>query len=90
LDYLDYLTRLSRLSYGVDMPLPTDYNERWLAILRPGYPDWDLWTVRYATQRRSAWCARPKGTPIATITVGSPEELIAAIAEAERIRSQGN
>ena len=52
-------------------------------MLRPLYPGWDLWAVRYATMRQTAWCARPKGTPVATINADSPEALIAEIAEQE-------
>jgi hypothetical protein len=44
---------------------------------------WDLWAVRYATMRQTAWCARPKGAPVATINVDSPEALIAEISEQE-------
>ena len=44
---------------------------------------WDLWVVRYATMRQTAWCARPKGTPVATINADSPEALIAEIREQE-------
>ena len=72
-------------SYAVSMPSPhvTDWTGRQLAMLRPLYPGWDLWAVRYATMRQTAWCARPKGTPVATINVDSPEALVAAIAEQE-------
>lgn len=51
--------------------------------LRPLYPGWDIWVVRCAVMRQTAWCARPKGPPVATINVDSPEELVAAIAEHE-------
>ncbi len=61
----------------------TDWTESQLAMLRPLYPGWDLWAVRYATMRQTAWCARPKGTPVATINADSPEALIAEIAEQE-------
>ena len=64
-------------------PHVTDWTSQQLAILRPRYPDWDLWAVRHPTQRQTTWCAKPAGTPVATINVGSPEELIAAIAEQE-------
>jgi hypothetical protein len=76
-----------RLAYPVDMPAPrmTDWTEDQLAMLRPRYPEWDLWAVRHATIRQTTWCARPAGTPVATINVDSPEALIAAIAEAERV-----
>jgi hypothetical protein len=72
-------------TYAVPMPSRnvTDWTDQQLAILRPLYPKWDLWAVRYATMRQTAWCARPKGTPVATINVDSPEELVAAITEHE-------
>ena len=63
-----------------------DYAAQQLAILRPMYPRWDIWTVRLATVRQTLWCARPMGTPTATINVESPDELIAAIAEQEFAR----
>ncbi len=59
-----------------------DWTEQQLAILRPNYPKWDLWAVR-CWPNHVVWCARPKGTPTATINAYSPEELIAAIAEQE-------
>ena len=52
-----------------------------LAILRPQYPEWDLWTVRLVMPSGYVWCARPKGHPVATINADSPEALIAEIAE---------
>lgn len=58
------------------------WEDRQLAVLRPAYPDWDIWYVRYATARRTAWCARPKGTPVATIQAGSPDELAELIRQA--------
>lgn len=72
-------------TYAVSMPSPnvTDWTGQQLAILRPLYPHWDLWTVRLATVRQTVWCARPTGTPVATVNADSPEGLIAAIAKAE-------
>lgn len=52
-------------------------------MLRPLYPEWDIWAVRYAVMRQTAWCTRPKGSPVATINVDSPETLVAAIAKQE-------
>jgi hypothetical protein len=52
-------------------------------MLRPQYPHWDIWTVRTVVPSGYVWCARPVGHPVATINVESPEELIAAIAQAE-------
>ena len=60
-----------------------DYAAQQLAILRPMYPRWDLWTVRLATVRQTVWCARPKGALAATINVDSPEALIAEIRQQE-------
>jgi hypothetical protein len=59
------------------------WDEEQLAMLRPLYPGWDIWTVRCAVMRQTAWCARPKGSPIATINTDSPEALVAAIREQE-------
>ncbi len=59
-----------------------DWIEHQLGELRPRYPAWDLWAVR-CWPNHVAWCARPAGTPIATINADSPEALIAAIAEQE-------
>jgi hypothetical protein len=38
-----------------------------LAILRPQYPHWELWYVRTFKPNGIVWCARPTGSPIATI-----------------------
>jgi len=69
------------------MPSPdlTDWTDRQLAILRPKYPQWDLWAVRSIYPRPSTtWCARPKGSPIATINADSPEHLVAEIRRQEQ------
>ncbi len=52
-------------------------------MLRPKYPRWDIWCVRTLKPKGTVWCARPKGSPVATINADSPEELIAAIREQE-------
>jgi hypothetical protein len=56
--------------------------EQQLELLKPQYAGrWDLWIVHnYPTG--VTWCARPAGTPIATINADSPEHLI------EEIRGQ--
>ncbi len=59
------------------------YADQHLAILRPLYPRWDIWTVRLATARQTVWCARPTGTSTATINADSPEALIAEIRDQE-------
>ncbi len=59
-----------------------DWTEQQLAILRPNYPNWDLWVV-HAPYGRDTWCARPKGSPIATVNTDSPEHLVEEIAEQE-------
>ena len=66
--------------YGCAMQ---SWDDQQLALLRPRYPSWDIWTVRTVTARRTAWCARPKGAGAATINVESPEDMIAAIRAAE-------
>lgn len=57
-----------------------------LEALRTMCLGWDVWTVTLATQRHTVWCARPKGTPVATINADSPEQLIAEIREQETSR----
>ena len=53
-----------------------------LTILRPNYPGWEIWVVpRYC--QTTVWCARPKGSPIATINADSPEHLIEEIRRQE-------
>jgi len=66
----------------------TDWAEEQLGELRPRYPGWDLWTVR-CWPNHTVWCARPAGTPIATINAESPEALVAAIAEQEATGTVG-
>ena len=51
-------------------------------MLRPKYPRWDLWVVR-TWPKGTVWCARPVGSPVATINADSPESLIAQIREQE-------
>lgn len=64
-------------------PVTTDWTGQQLAILRPKYPHWDLWAVRVLIPKKTVWCARPKGHPVATINTDSPEHLIAEIREQE-------
>jgi hypothetical protein len=54
-----------------------------LAMLRPQYPNWDIWAVRTVIPSGYVWCARPKGHPVATINADSPEQLVAEIREQE-------
>jgi hypothetical protein len=56
--------------------MATDWAEQQLAILRPMYPHWDIWTVRLTTARQTVWCARPKGSAVATVNADSPETMI--------------
>jgi len=56
-----------------------------LAMLKPNYPGWQLWIV-YCYPNHIAWCARPAGTPVATINADSPEHLIEEIREQETAR----
>jgi len=60
------------------------WDDQQLAILRPQYSGWDLWAVRGIYPKpHTVWCARPRGHPVATINVGSPEALVAEIAKQE-------
>jgi hypothetical protein len=59
------------------------YADRQLALLRPNYAGrWDIWYVP-CWPNYTTWCAKPAGTPIATINADSPESLVAAIREQE-------
>jgi hypothetical protein len=60
----------------------TDWAEQVLADLKPNYPHWNLWVVRQFIGG-IVWCAKPAGSPIATINTDSPESLIAEIREQE-------
>ena len=61
-----------------------DWTQQQLARLRQQFPGWDIWAVRGIHPRPSTtWCARPKGSPIATINADSPEAMIAEIREQE-------
>ena len=62
------------------------WEDEQLAMLRPYYPGWDIWFVRHF-MGPGCWAARPKGAPVATINVYSPEELAKAIGEQERERA---
>jgi len=59
-----------------------DWADEQLAMLRPKYPKWDLWFVRLYPVSTS-WHAKPVGERCATIHAETPEELVAAIADAE-------
>ncbi len=59
------------------------WDDEQLAMLRPKYPAWDIWTVR-CWPNHTTWCARPAGHPIATINASTPEDLVEEIAEQER------
>ena len=60
-----------------------DWADQQLALLQPNYEGrFELWFVRlYPTG--TSWHARPAGTPTATIHAETPEDLVAAIADAE-------
>lgn len=49
--------------------------------LRAMFPTHDIWTVRYATCRHTSWHSRPKGTPTATLSCDSADELQAELAQ---------
>ena len=60
------------------------WDDQQLALLRPKYPDWDIWTVRGIYPKPyTIWCAKPAGSPTATINTDSPEHLIEMIREQE-------
>jgi len=57
------------------------WEDKTLDLLRPKYPHWDIWFV-ICYIGPTAWCAKPKGAPVATINASSPEELVEEIASA--------
>ncbi len=59
------------------------WDDQQLALLRPMYPHWEIWTVRVLIPKGTVWCARPKGHPVATINADSPEHLIEEIRRQE-------
>ncbi len=61
----------------------TDWAEQQLSLIQPQYEGrFELWFVRlYPTG--TSWHARPVGARCATIHAETPEELVAAIADAE-------
>jgi hypothetical protein len=60
------------------------WTDQQLALLRPRYPGWEIWAVRSISPKPfTTWCARPKGSPIATINANSPEHLVEMIREQE-------
>ena len=60
------------------------WDDRQLALLRPNYPDWDIWAVRSVYPKpHTTWCARPKGHPVATINTDSPEHLVELLSAGE-------
>ena len=50
-----------------------------LAMLRPLYPDFDLWTVKRVGAKGYVWCARRKSEQTAVVNADSPEELVEAL-----------
>lgn len=61
----------------------TTWDEEQLALIRPNYPEWDLWIVPCYIGP-TVWCARPVGSAVATINTDSPERLIEEIRRQER------
>ncbi len=65
------------------MALVTTWDEEQLALIRPNYPEWDLWIVP-CYMAPTVWCAKPKGASIATINAGSREHLVGEIRQQEQ------
>lgn len=60
-----------------------DWADQQLAVIQPQYEGrWDLWFVRLYPVGTS-WHAKPVGERCATIHAETPEDLVAAIANAE-------
>jgi hypothetical protein len=70
-------------SIGYNSYNMVSWADQQLALLRPKYPDWDIWAVRTVVPSGYVRCARPVGHPVATINADSPENLIKAIREQE-------
>jgi hypothetical protein len=51
-----------------------------LAVLRPLWPEFDLWVV-HRIYDADVWCARRVGEQTACINANSPEQLIGALQE---------
>jgi hypothetical protein len=62
------------------------WEDNQLAILRPKYPEWDIWIVPCYIGP-AVWCARPAGHLVATINTDSPEHLIEEIRQQEQAES---
>lgn len=65
------MPRLSRMAVQ-------SFAEQTLAVLRPLYPEFDLWVVP-TVYSGTTWCARRVGEETACVNANSPEELIAAL-----------
>lgn len=46
------------------------------AQLRRDYPGWDIWYIRHTQSRRTLWCAKPSGAPVAIFHAWTPGELV--------------
>jgi hypothetical protein len=51
------------------------WEDKQLELIRPAWPDWDIWYVRYSGRRSGVWCARPKGAPAAIFHAEDPDGL---------------
>jgi len=61
----------------------TTWDDEQAAMLNRTYEGrWHVWFVR-TVYAGTTWHARPAGSEVATVNAGSPEELVAAIAELE-------
>ena len=76
-------------SAGTSWADQATWADQQLAVLRPQYEGrWEIWHVPVHPVGYR-WCARPAGTRLATITVCTPEDLVAEIRRQEQSPSRG-
>lgn len=74
---------------GFKAELDALWADRQLALLCPQYEGrWDIWYVPVHPVGYH-WCARPAGARTSTITVGTPEDLVAEIRRQEQSLARG-
>jgi hypothetical protein len=57
------------------------FTDSTLAVLRPLWPEYELWVVPCSRPSSDVWCARRTGEETACINAASPEELVGKLHE---------